>query len=200
MGIPQHTSTDKPSSTSTAQPQNDGVPTEALPSSTGDAPVDQQQRAETLPPAAIELATKLFDAARTGDTNTLQTYIRAGIPPNMTNHKGDTLLMLAAYHGHAQTVSLLLSLGADPDVLNDRGQSPIAGAVFKAHDDVVKVLYEGVDMGAGDGRRSKKADLYHGQPNAVDSARMFKQEGYLNMFGVEMGQVPGQIPNGAPTS
>ena len=97
----------------------------------------------------------------------------SGIPPNLTNHKGDTLLMLAAYHGYAETTRMLLDKGADPNVLNDRGQSPIAGAVFKGSDEVVKLLFE------------RRADVYAGQPNAVDSAHMFRKEDYLTLFGVE---------------
>lgn len=130
-----------------------------------------------LPPAAIELARKVFDLARNGSTDVLAQYMSAGVPPNLTNHKGDTLLMLSAYHGHLTTVQMLLQKGADPNVLNDRGQSIIAGAVFKDYEEVVNLLFEGVD-----GRR---ADIYLGQPNAVDSAKMFKHEKYLRLFGVE---------------
>ena len=128
---------------------------------------------DELPPEAIALATKLFDFARAGETTSLSQYLTAGIPANLTNHKGDTLLMLAAYHGHADTVQVLLEKGADADAINDRGQSPIAGAVFKGHDEVVRVLKEG------------GADLYAGQPNAVEAAQMFKREECLRMFGVQ---------------
>jgi len=92
---------------------------------------------------------------------------------NLTNHKGDTLLMLAAYHGHVETVAMLLELKADINVLNERGQSPIAGAVFKGYTEVAKSLSEG------------GADLYVGQPNAVDCARMFKRDDILAIFGVQ---------------
>ncbi|CAD0013195.1 unnamed protein product [Aureobasidium pullulans] len=132
--------------------------------------------ASELPPAALELAGKLFDFARQGKTDELAQYVSAGIPPNLTNSKGDTLLMLAAYHGQAETTKMLLDKGADPNVLNDRGQSPIAGAVFKGSDDVVKLLFE------------RKADVCAGQPNAVDSAHMFRKEDYLTLFGVEQQQ------------
>lgn len=149
MGLPQH-STEPESSTSNISPQ-----------------------VNSLPPAALDLATKLFDFARQGKTAELSQYIEAGIPANLTNHKGDTLLMLAAYHGHAETTRMLLGKGADPNVLNERGQSPIAGAVFKGEDEVVRVLFEG------------KADVGAGQPNAVECAHMFKKQDYLTLFGVQ---------------
>lgn len=129
--------------------------------------------ASQLPPEAIDLATKLFDFARQGKTAELRQYIFAGVPMNLTNHKGDTLLMLAAYHGHLESVTMLLEKGADTDVLNERGQSPLAGAVFKGHDDIVKAMVE------------KGADLHAGHPNAIDSAIMFKREECLRMFGVQ---------------
>ncbi|ORX93491.1 ankyrin repeat-containing domain protein, partial [Clohesyomyces aquaticus] len=124
-----------------------------------------------LPASALELASKLFDLARAGSTPTLSAYLTAGIPPNLTNASGDTLLMLSSYHGHAETARALIAGGADPNVLNGRGQSPIAGAVFKGYDEVVRMLYE-----AG-------ADIRLGQPNAVDCARMFKREAALELFG-----------------
>lgn len=147
------------------------------------APAAQQQqdpmqgatssKVSQLPPEALDLATKLFDLARSGSTPQITQYLTAGIPANLTNHKGDTLLMLAAYHGHAETVKALLEKGADADAINDRGQSPIAGAVFKGHEEVVRVLKEG------------GADLGAGQPNAVEAARMFNRDGCLRLFGLE---------------
>lgn len=130
----------------------------------------------TLPHAALSLASTLFTAARTGSLPPLQTALSHGLPPNLRNTAGDTLLMLASYHDHAPLVSLLLSNGADANVLNDRGQSPIAGAVFKGYEDVVKVLLE-----------EGGADVWRGVPCAVDCARMFRREGILTLFGVEVG-------------
>ncbi|KAF2769793.1 ankyrin [Teratosphaeria nubilosa] len=126
-----------------------------------------------LPPEALDLATKLFNHAREGQTPPLRQYIEAGIPVNLTNHKGDTLLMLAAYHGNIETVKMLVEKGADVNGLNERGQSPVAGVVFKGYEEVVRVLVE-----AG-------ADVWRGQPTAVDSARMFRRGEMLKLFGVE---------------
>jgi len=161
-------STTTPTPTTTAPPAQPSQPTQST-QPTQEFPTS----VDALPPAALDLATKIFDFARTGATPELAQYITAGIKPNMTNHAGDTLLMLAAYHGHAETVRMLIAQGADPNVENDRGQSPIAGAVFKGYDEVVKVLFE------------SGADAFGGQPSAVDCARMFKREGVLRLFGVE---------------
>lgn len=86
---------------------------------------------EVPDPEVVELATKVFDLARRGETGTLAAYVDAGVPANLTNDRGDSLLMLAAYHGHAEAVTALVGRGADPDRANDRGQTPLAGAVFK---------------------------------------------------------------------
>ncbi|KAF2725139.1 ankyrin [Polychaeton citri CBS 116435] len=126
-----------------------------------------------LPLEALDLATKLFNHAREGKTNELKQYITAGIPVNLTNHKGDTLLMLAAYYGNLDTVKMLIDHDADLNALNERGQSPIAGAVFKGYDEIVGFMH------------AKGADLLAGQPNAIDSAKMFRREELLRMFGVE---------------
>ncbi len=112
-------------------------------------------------PQLVATAHACFDLARGGDTQRLRAYVEHGVPANLTDATGNTLLMLAAYHGHAETVSALLDLGADPDRTNDRGQSPLAGAILKGEDDVVRVL-----LAAG-------ADLDVGTPNAHAAAETF---------------------------
>ncbi|KAF2400195.1 ankyrin [Trichodelitschia bisporula] len=129
-----------------------------------------------LPPEALDLAHKIFDLARNGDTAAVASYVDAGISANLTNDAGDTLLMLAAYHGHAETVTLLLERGADPNSLNDKGQSPIAGAVFKGHTEVVKALVKG------------GADSEAGRPSAADAAKIFKRDDLLKI--IEEGKQP----------
>ena len=89
---------------------------------------------------AAEFAEQVFDVARRGDTALLTALLAKGLPVNLRNHKGDTLLMLAAYHGHVDAVKVLLEHKADPEIRNDNGQSPIAGAAFKGDLPVVKAL------------------------------------------------------------
>lgn len=126
---------------------------------------------EALDPEVVELATKIFDLARRGRTEELVAYVDAGVPANLTNDRGDTLVMLAAYHGHAEAVRALLARGAEADRANDRGQTPLAGAVFKGEQEVIRVLVDG------------GADPLAGTPSAVDTARMFARTELLELFG-----------------
>ncbi|OIJ87435.1 ankyrin repeat domain-containing protein [Streptomyces monashensis] len=126
---------------------------------------------EAPDPEVVELATKIFDLARQGQTEALAAYVDAGVPADLTNDRGDSLVMLAAYHGHAETVRELLVRGAAADHVNDRGQTPLAGAVFKGETEVIKALLAG------------GADPAAGTPSAVDTARMFGKTELLELFG-----------------
>jgi len=87
-----------------------------------------------------ELQQMALDAARQGDTELLRPMLEAGMPVELKDGKGNTLLMLAAYHGNAETAQLLLDRGAEPDARNDRGQTPLAGVAFKGHVHVARLL------------------------------------------------------------
>jgi ankyrin repeat protein len=121
-------------------------------------------------PEVLQLAAKIFNLAREGAAVTLAAYVDAGVPVNLSNDKGDTLVMLAAYHGHSQTVTALLERGADPGRPNDRGQTPLAGAVFKGEQAVIEALLDG------------GADPTAGIPSAVDTARMFGLDDLVTLF------------------
>ncbi|PVE10597.1 ankyrin [Streptomyces scopuliridis RB72] len=121
----------------------------------------------------VELATKVFELARHGETEALAAYVDAGVPANLTNDRGDSLIMLAAYHGHAEAVEALIARGADAGRVNDRGQTPLAGAVFKGEDAVIRALLAG------------GADPSGGNPSAVDTARMFGKTDLLELFGAQ---------------
>ena len=121
-------------------------------------------------PEVIQLAAKVFDLARQGVTDTLAAYVDAGVPANLSDDSGDTLVMLAAYHGHPAAVAALLARGADPDRPNDRGQTPLAGAVFKGEDEVVGLLLDG------------GADPAAGTPSAVETAQVFGRDDLVARF------------------
>src|ERR1700712_2678430 len=92
----------------------------------------------------IDFAHRMFEAARNGFTEDLERNLSLGLPPNLTNDKGDTLLMLAAYHDHPDTVRVLLAAGADTSRSNDRGETALGAAGFRQNEDTVPAL-----LGAG---------------------------------------------------
>ncbi|WP_262285189.1 ankyrin repeat domain-containing protein [Micromonospora sp. MA102] len=126
----------------------------------------QELDAETL-----DFAHRMFDLARAGATDELAANVDAGLPVNLTNDKGDTLLILAAYHAHPETVGALLARGADPTRSNDRGQTALAAAVFRRNAEAVRAL---LDAGA---------DPEHGDPSAVETARFFDLPEMLTILG-----------------
>ncbi|KAJ7630246.1 ankyrin [Roridomyces roridus] len=142
----------------------------------------------TLPPETIDFAHRMFDAARDGNSELLLAAVDAGLPVNILNEKGNSLLMLASYAGHLDLTKKLLDKGGDPNLLNGLGQSMIAGAVFKAHDDVVRTLAE------------KGADPRLGKPTAIETAHMFGRTQLMQVLGAtdaDIGpDVPPPIPHG----
>jgi uncharacterized protein len=123
---------------------------------------------EPIDPGVIELAGRVFDLARGGYTRELAEYVDAGVPVDLTNDKGDTLLILAAYHGHAETVGALLDRGADHSRANDRGQTALAAAVFKQSTaTVTRLLQAGADPDAG-GPSARATAVFFELPAMVD--------------------------------
>jgi ankyrin repeat protein len=120
-----------------------------------------KRAAETLDAETIDFAHRMFDLARSGTTEELIANVCAGLPANLTNDKGDTLLILAAYHRHPDTVAALLAHGADPARVNDRGQTALAAGVFRQSADIVRTL-----LAAG-------ADPAAGSPSATETAAFF---------------------------
>jgi ankyrin repeat protein len=119
----------------------------------------------TLETEVLDLAARIFDMARSGDAAALAAYVDVGVPVNLTNTNGDTLVMLASYHGHESTVAALIARGADVNRHNNRGQTPLAGAVFKNETTIIELL-----VGAD-------ADPLAGSPSALETARFFEREG-----------------------
>ncbi|MDR1460623.1 MAG: ankyrin repeat domain-containing protein [Campylobacteraceae bacterium] len=104
-----------------------------------------------------ELLCIAVDFARYGQTIELESMLKAKLPINLKDHKGNTLLMLAAYNGNTDIVKMLISMGADVNLKNDRGQTPLAGVCFKGYLDIVKLLIENganIDEDNGFGMRA----------------------------------------------
>src|ERR1700709_1949877 len=114
-----------------------------------------------LDEGTLAYAHRMFDLARNGNAADLVAQVDAGLPVNLTNEKGDSLLILAAYYNHSDTVAALLQRGADPGRVNDRGQTALAAATFRQSVPIVTMLLE-----AG-------ADPHAGGPTATEMANFF---------------------------
>lgn len=91
--------------------------------------------------SAPELAVAA-DHAREGRTTPLLAAVAAGLSVDSRDVKGNTLLMLAAYHGRTDTVTALLRAGAQPDLRNEKGQTPLGGVAFKGHLAIAQALLQ----------------------------------------------------------
>jgi len=99
------------------------------------APVTSATSEPALTPAEeqryAELQLMALDLARNGETEILVSMLRSGLAPNLADHKGNTLLMLATYHGQHATAQALLDYDAEVDRPNNHGQTPLGGVAFK---------------------------------------------------------------------
>ena len=125
--------------------------------------------AEDLTAEELAFLQSAFELARAGDLQ-LVAHVDAGLPVDLTNSAGDTLLILAAYHRHAELVRALLERGADHDRVNDRGQTALGAAVFRRHAGIVTDL---LDAGA---------DPHLGGRSAVDVATFFELPEMLDLL------------------
>ncbi|MCJ2090154.1 ankyrin repeat domain-containing protein [Methylobacterium sp. E-005] len=110
----------------------------------------------TLDDDTLAFAARVFQYARMGHAEELAELFGQGLPANLRNDKGDSLLMLAAYNGQAEAARVILEAGGDPELANDRGQTPLAGAAFKNDLTMARLLLQhgaAVD-GTGDGSRT----------------------------------------------
>jgi ankyrin repeat protein len=140
---------------------------------------DDQPAAAPLDGETLAFAQSLFAMARQGEAARLAQYLDAGLSPDLTNDKGDTLLILAAYHCHEETVRTLLAAGADHSRANDRGQTALASAVFRQSTATVQAL---LDAGA---------DPDAGGPTAVELACFFDLPEMLLLLGRPGGEAAG---------
>ena len=105
---------------------------------------------EELTPEELAFLQAAFELARSGETEQLAAQVDAGLPVNLTNSSGDTLLILAAYHNRPETVRALVERGADTSRVNDRGQTALAAATFRRSAETVRLLLDaGADPALG---------------------------------------------------
>jgi uncharacterized protein len=98
----------------------------------------------------LEFLHSMLDLARSGKSAELLEFIDQGVPVNLTNAQGDSLLILAAYNDQVGLVRGLLERGADVDRINDRGQTALGCAVFRQNHVITRdLLAAGADPRTG---------------------------------------------------
>ena len=103
----------------------------------------------------------VFDLARDGRTGPLAEMLDAGVPLDLVNGRGDSLLIVAAYGQHRETVRELLRRGADTAVVNNMGQTALACAVFRGNEPILLALLQaGADPELGSHSGIQIADQF----------------------------------------
>jgi ankyrin repeat protein len=109
-------------------------------------------------PAVVE---GVFDLAREGRTGPLGEMLDAGVPVDLVNGRGDSLLIVAAYAQHLETVHELLRRGANTGIVNSMGQTAVACAVFRNSEAILlELLQAGADPDLGSHPASQIADQF----------------------------------------
>jgi len=123
------------------------------------ASASEHHSAVPAPSAAV--VDGVFDLARNGQTAPLGEMLDAGVPLELVNARGDSLLIVAAYAQHRDTVQELLRRGADTAVVNGMGQTAIACAVFRNNETILTdLLQAGADPSVGSPTGLQIADQF----------------------------------------
>ncbi len=129
---------------------------------------------------ALALAQSAFQHARAGNTGRLAWLVAAGLPVNLCNERGDTLLMLTSYYGHLQATRLLLEHKADPDRANDQGKTSLAGAAFKGDVAMIRLLLDHEARVDGSGPDGKTPLMYAAMFDRVDVMELLLARGAVS--------------------
>lgn len=130
-----------------------------------------------LDEATLAWVRQVFQCARSGEAGALGALLAQGLPPNLRNERGDSLLMLACYHGHVDAARVLLEHGADPELMNDAGQAPLHGAAFKGDLAVAALLLDHGARADHAGPNGKTALMFAAMFNRVEIARLLLERG-----------------------
>ncbi|KAL0217683.1 hypothetical protein RCL1_008263 [Eukaryota sp. TZLM3-RCL] len=91
----------------------------------------------------MDIDTLLLEAASTGNTDAVASFLSAGGTVNCRDVEGNTALALAAKYGHHETVLFLLTIGyCFKNPKNLLGDTPLFLAIRGSHDHIVLALLE----------------------------------------------------------
>lgn len=87
-----------------------------------------------------EVIELFFSAAKVGNAEVLQEFLKHGFPIDVQDHSGYTALMMASYYGQKEAVNLLIKQGANRCLRDKRGHTALMGAIVKAEWSIAKQL------------------------------------------------------------
>lgn len=96
-------------------------------------------RLESTPEKWLDIA-RLYNAARTGDLELIQSLLKRGVELDVATPDGVTPLVMAARYKHETAAQLLLSAGALPDGGQNLKLSPLCSAAEFGRYDMVEIL------------------------------------------------------------
>ncbi|MBL7214063.1 MAG: ankyrin repeat domain-containing protein [Phycisphaerae bacterium] len=115
----------------------------ALPTVVQSAPPQEPVKPEAPPVQKTKPASQaFFDAALTGDIQTVESQLQDGVNPNAINANKQTALMLAAFNGHADIVELMITYGGDVNHVDINGRTALMFAASGPAEATVKLLLE----------------------------------------------------------
>ena len=118
-----------------------------------------------------DMNAELIEAAKVGDTVKLKRLINQGVNVNVTNVKGTTALMWAAYKNHIEFVKVLIDSGVDVNAKTEDGWTALMDAAIEGHAAMLKILIDaGADVNAtqGDGNTASTWAAEKGHAGIVD--------------------------------
>ncbi len=129
-----------------------------------------------------ELIALFFAAAKTGNDEVINEFLKHGFPVDVRNVDGYTPLMMAAYYGQQSTVTTLLKHGADRCARDKKGNTALMGALFKMEFAVAKQL-RSVDC---DANAKKNRSKNHSRICQSDWARKAVTKNYSRSGKIEI--------------
>lgn len=87
-----------------------------------------------------EVVELFFSAAKIGNIEVLQEFLKYGFPIDVQDHSGYSALMMASYYGQKEAVNVLIKQGANRCLRDKRGHTALMGAIVKAEWSIAKQL------------------------------------------------------------
>lgn len=87
-----------------------------------------------------EVVELFFSAAKVGNIEVLQEFLKHGFPVDIQDHSGYSALMMASYYGQTDAVKTLLQHNANRCLRDKRGHTALMGAIVKAEWSIAKQL------------------------------------------------------------